>query len=209
MFKKKLRFGSLTLVFVILMSSLLVNASTENEIHIAITNVDWPFNYFNYFDEYGYSSYSLNLSIEIWNPGKVKTFHTSSTCLFVYNMIMDLEGFYQEIRSRGICGCMLTTHTISSGITNRSSHPEFKIYDYNNSLPPYGEITSWLEFDDTSNSYDVISHITKLIYNSTGIYLEYPEVENWGATNTIDYHSTLVLTILIIGLFYSKRKNIT
>ena len=100
---------------------------------------------------------------------------------------------------------MISTHTINTGITNRSISPDFKIDDYNNSLTPYGEITFWIEFDDTSNTYDVISHKSKLIYNSTGIYYEYPDVENWGSTNLLNSSNVYVYALVILGLVYTFK----
>ncbi len=207
LYAKEIKKISLALFFVSLLifSPSLLKANDNDTIHIRITDVTWPPSY--YFWE-NYTAFGIGFLVEIWNPGENKTVTTPHSNLLDPHMIVDLEGFYGEYE--GAPGlCVITGHVISSGYTNLSAGHSFWISDYNNTLPPFGEITVWSELDAYTTTFDVISYNATLTYNSTGVFFQGLEIEfSTPFTTTLvleELYLFLAINMCIFSLYKKKR----
>ena len=188
-------------MFIICSLSILVNipnvVADNNTLIIRIVDVEWPPSC--HISE-NYSLFGINVSFEITNSGQSKFITTPHSNLLNPFMIVDLEGFYAEYE--GTVGlCVITNHTINTGITIQSLWMGFEIPEYNKTSLPSGKIIFWSDFDDTSHPYDVVKYETTIFLDESGMIIK-------ESTTRLNINGFLIVgsLVFLVVVFYRTRK---
>ena len=186
-------------VFVLCSLLLLMNLSStsaNNSLIIVLSDVEWPPSC--HFGD-NYTSFNMIITYNITNSGDIKHITTPHSNLLYPYMIVDIEGFYAEYE--GTTGlCVITNHTIESGVTTISFGMRFDIPDYNSSIVPPGKITFWSDFASHSHPYNVVIYKTTLLIDNDGMI-----AEELIAHSNIDGLVLLGSLAFVIIVFQKKR----
>ncbi|MHA1200096.1 MAG: hypothetical protein ACTSQF_12265 [Candidatus Heimdallarchaeaceae archaeon] len=197
----------LTFIMILILSPLRgFSYNLEDTIVIEVISLGWPPNCLSHPPN---TSFSFWVHVNITNHGSTKYVTTCHSDLFRTYMIVDLEGFYQEIEIPGMGFCAITGHVIETGVSFSSTGMFFTIPNCTILKVPPGNITIWCEFDlaySYPNPYTFISpnrtfHITEVgtISGEEPIELHY---------NGFMIISSLIVMMLIISKRKQKHKEL-
>jgi len=181
-------------IFLIVLNQKSVYA--ENTLIIEFCDVEWPPTC--YFGD-GNTFFSMIVTFNVTNSGDLKYITTPNSNLLYPYMIVDVGGFYAEYEGTGGF-CMVTDHTIISGIISISVGMGFEIPDYNNSKVPQGRIIFWSDFASHTHPYTVEIYNTTMYINSDG------EITNEQTTKlNIDKYIILSCMTIVVFVLFRKR----
>jgi hypothetical protein len=179
-------------------------AFNNKVITLKTIDIQWPPSHYT---TENHSSFSFSITFEISNYGSRKKITTPNSCLLNPHVILNLENFYREYEG-SICLCVVTTHAINPGATNRSIGISFEMLNYNVSTPPDGNISVWADLASKTHPYEVIRYISTLYYFENGThYLQTSPLDNWIQKTPIDFYPSITISlILMVSVFSYKRK---
>lgn len=194
-FKSKLAYITPTCILLILILNASLTSAT-NSIIIDVDSIEWPPDYSIEEDS---TYFHISISFNITNLGDTKYITTPHSNLLYPYMIVDLEGFHGEYE--GMSGfCMITDHTIDTGVSSSGAIMSFLIHDYINEKVPPGKIILWSDVDSYGHGYDIISPNTTLFVNKKG------DISTETNTELVKHNSLLLVNSVFIVLFLYKRK---